>query len=167
MPNDLTIKAVAAVTGASENSADPRAGTPMPPAPAPLEQGAGPMPNPQLRLDAALGLVVIEFRDNSGTVTTSIPSQRQLEAYRMWEQRHNAPPNTLPGALPGTPPGALPGTPPGALHGTAPGNRQPHAGGPTPQPPAGSPQPPGSAPRTQPAARVGAPPVYQPATRKT
>ena len=55
------------------------------------------MPNPQLRLDAALGLVVIEFRDESGTVTTSIPSQRQLDAYRMWEQQHNAPPATLPG----------------------------------------------------------------------
>ena len=34
---------------------------------------------------ARLGLVVIEFRNDSGTVTTSIPSERQLEAYQRWE----------------------------------------------------------------------------------
>jgi hypothetical protein len=39
-------------------------------------------PNPTLLLDPALGLVVIEFVSKSGAVTTSIPSQRQLTAYR-------------------------------------------------------------------------------------
>jgi hypothetical protein len=39
-------------------------------------------PNPTLRLDPALGLVVIEFLSKSGAVTSSIPSQRQLTAYQ-------------------------------------------------------------------------------------
>ena len=39
-------------------------------------------PNPTLRLDPALGLVVIEFVNQSGAVTSSIPSQRQLTAYQ-------------------------------------------------------------------------------------
>jgi hypothetical protein len=38
--------------------------------------------NPSLRLDSALGTVVIEFRNDSGTVTRSIPSQQQLDAYK-------------------------------------------------------------------------------------
>jgi hypothetical protein len=39
-------------------------------------------PNPTLRLDSALGLVVIEFVSKSGAITSSIPSQRQLTAYQ-------------------------------------------------------------------------------------
>ena len=101
MPNELSVKAVAAVTGASENPAEPQAELFTPPAHAPPAQAASPNPNPQLRLDPALGLVVIEFRDASGTITTSIPSQRQLDAYRMWEQTH---------ADPAGPAGTLPPT---------------------------------------------------------
>jgi len=52
-------------------------------------------PNPTLRLDAALGLVVIEFLSKTGAVTTSIPTQRELTAY----QDGTAQP-------PGTPPAA-------------------------------------------------------------
>jgi hypothetical protein len=40
------------------------------------------IPNPTLRLDAALGIVVIEFRTASGQISGSIPTERQLEAYR-------------------------------------------------------------------------------------
>lgn len=106
MPNDLSIKAVAAVTGASENPAEPQPEAFIPPANGPPAAPALPMPNPQLRLDPALGLVVIEFRDEKGVITTSIPSRRQLEAYRMWEK---TPPDAP--ALPGRdvvqpPPGA-------------------------------------------------------------
>jgi hypothetical protein len=36
-------------------------------------------------LDPALGLVVIEFRNDAGAVTDSIPSERQLEAYQRWQ----------------------------------------------------------------------------------
>jgi len=39
------------------------------------------LPNPQLRLDAALGLVVLEFRDRGGQSRT-IPTERELDAYR-------------------------------------------------------------------------------------
>ncbi len=94
MPSDLSIRAAAAVTGASENPAESRATLFNPPTHGPPTRAATPMPNPQLRLDAALGLVVIEFRDDSGAITTSIPSQRQLEAYRMWEQRRTDAPET-------------------------------------------------------------------------
>lgn len=54
-----------------------------------------PLPNPSLRLDAGLGMVVLEFRDDRGEVSSSIPSQRILDAYRT----HATP-------LPGTPPSA-------------------------------------------------------------
>uniref|UniRef100_UPI0038CD446F hypothetical protein n=1 Tax=Neoroseomonas rubea TaxID=2748666 RepID=UPI0038CD446F len=39
-------------------------------------------PNPRLRLDGSLGMVVIEFRDQAGSVANSIPSPRVIEAYR-------------------------------------------------------------------------------------
>lgn len=38
--------------------------------------------NPRLRIDPALNLVVIEFRDDTGEVRDSIPSPRELAAYR-------------------------------------------------------------------------------------
>ena len=44
-----------------------------------------PITNPSLRLDPALGLVVIQFRNDVGTVTTSIPSEHQLQAYQRWQ----------------------------------------------------------------------------------
>jgi hypothetical protein len=40
------------------------------------------VPNPRLRIDGALGLVVIEFRDRIGQGDYSIPSPRQLAAYQ-------------------------------------------------------------------------------------
>ncbi|MBR0672963.1 hypothetical protein [Neoroseomonas soli] len=49
---------------------------PPQPAPAPAT------PNPRLRLDGSLGMVVIEFRDTAGGVANTIPSPRQMEAYR-------------------------------------------------------------------------------------
>jgi hypothetical protein len=39
------------------------------------------MPNPSLRLDPALGLVVLEFRDAHGRRET-LPTERELAAYR-------------------------------------------------------------------------------------
>jgi hypothetical protein len=39
-------------------------------------------PNPRMRLDRDLGMVVIEFRDASGRVSTSLPTERELQAYR-------------------------------------------------------------------------------------
>ncbi len=39
-------------------------------------------PNPRLRLDGSLGMVVIEFRDAVGDVANTIPTPRQIAAYR-------------------------------------------------------------------------------------
>jgi hypothetical protein len=50
-------------------------------APPPPSPELGP-PNPRLRMDRDLGIVVIEFRDASGQVSVSVPTQRELEAYR-------------------------------------------------------------------------------------
>ncbi|HTZ70724.1 MAG TPA: hypothetical protein VMB71_08765 [Acetobacteraceae bacterium] len=44
--------------------------------------GGPPPVNPGLHLDPALNLVVLQFFDSEGNVTQSIPSQRQLQAYR-------------------------------------------------------------------------------------
>ena len=79
MPNELTVPAVQ-MAPAPTVRAHP---------PAPAAQAASPVQpftNPSLRLDSALGLVVIEFRNNAGAVTRSIPSQQQIDAYRTHEQ---------------------------------------------------------------------------------
>ncbi len=51
-------------------------------APPPPATAARAMPNPSLRLDPGLGMVVLEFHDAAGQVTSSIPSERVLKAYR-------------------------------------------------------------------------------------
>lgn len=52
------------------------------PAPAPAPPPSAPrVPNPVLRLDPALGLVVLEFRNRAGELRT-IPNERELRAYR-------------------------------------------------------------------------------------
>jgi hypothetical protein len=48
--------------------------------------------NPTLRLDGTLGLVVIEFFNDRGDITTSIPTQQQLEAYQRWDATRFGPP---------------------------------------------------------------------------
>ncbi len=40
------------------------------------------LPNPALRLDPELGLVVLEFRDSQGQVERTLPTARALAAYR-------------------------------------------------------------------------------------
>ncbi|MCA3350810.1 MAG: hypothetical protein INF97_09470 [Roseomonas sp.] len=49
-----------------------------PPEPSPE---VGP-PNPRLRIDRDLGIVVIEFRDTVGRVSVSLPTPREIDAYR-------------------------------------------------------------------------------------
>ena len=86
MPNDFTVQAVTALRAARDSAGETKA-TGFEPAPQPEhEAAASPIPNPSLQLDPALGLVVIEFRNGSGAVTTSIPSERQMAAYQRWEQ---------------------------------------------------------------------------------
>jgi hypothetical protein len=81
MLNDISLPAIAAVHADSVPAAGQKLSAMDPTLAAP---GAPPITNPTLRLDAALGLVVIEFRNQSGAVTTSIPSERQLRAYERW-----------------------------------------------------------------------------------
>jgi hypothetical protein len=84
----LPIQAAATVRSGSDNAGEAQAPESVSPAPA---LSASVIVNPTLRLDAGLGLVVIEFRNDTGDVTTSIPSQRQIEAYQRWAQTHAGP----------------------------------------------------------------------------
>jgi hypothetical protein len=44
---------------------------------------AAPMlPNPRLRIDAALNIVVLEFRDDGGKISRTLPSAQEIKAYR-------------------------------------------------------------------------------------
>jgi hypothetical protein len=83
MPSDLTVNAVGPVLGAVDNSTGSKSQTSSPPAQAPPTPAVI-VANPSFRFDPLSGLVVIEFHDNAGDVTTSIPTLRQLEAYRIW-----------------------------------------------------------------------------------
>lgn len=83
MSNELTIPPVRIKATTTDA---PKA---TPPRPAPVEPqpaAVGTYVNPALRLDAELGLVVIEFRDDSGTLTSTIPSERQIQAYRSHQE---------------------------------------------------------------------------------
>jgi len=40
-------------------------------------------PNPRLRLDPALGVVVMEFRGAADDVVRSLPNEQELRAYRL------------------------------------------------------------------------------------
>jgi hypothetical protein len=85
MSTEISVQAVAIARPGSDSGTEPKPATSeaaQPPAPAP---NPSPIINPTLRLEPALGLVVIEFRNDDGTITTSIPSQRQIEAYQRWE----------------------------------------------------------------------------------
>jgi len=80
MPNDWTI------AGIGPSAAGPPVADRAPGKPEARVEPAGSasaLPNPTLRLDASLGIVVIEFRNNAGEVANSIPTQQQLEMYRL------------------------------------------------------------------------------------
>jgi hypothetical protein len=48
-------------------------------------------PNPSLRIDSALAMVVIEFHGTNGAIENSIPTVQQLDAYRRSQGTHHAP----------------------------------------------------------------------------
>jgi len=94
MPNDLTI------SGAGTPIAPPDRARSYEPAPTttdlPKPSGSGPPPpSPTLRFDASLGILVIEFHNDAGQVANTIPTQRQLDAYRS-RAESGAPPQTTP-----------------------------------------------------------------------
>ncbi len=76
---------------AAADPATPASTTPAPTAPAPsaAAQASGTADsatpvgraNPTFQFDPAAGVVVIQFRDDSGKVALSIPSQQQINAY--------------------------------------------------------------------------------------
>jgi hypothetical protein len=49
---------------------------------APTNPAAPMLPNPRLRIDAALNIVVLELRDDGGAISRSIPSAQEIKAYR-------------------------------------------------------------------------------------
>jgi hypothetical protein len=79
MSNQLSLQAVPAIPGSGENIAPSRNAAPA------QTPAAKPVPlfvNPSFRFDPTVGLEVMEFHDDTGRMTNSIPSQRQLAAYR-------------------------------------------------------------------------------------
>ena len=91
MPNDLAIQSLTAVRTGAEIVGEAKAAASQPPPQPEPAATSSPIANPSLRLDPALGIVVLEFRNGAGTVTTSIPSQRQLQAYQKWDATHFGP----------------------------------------------------------------------------
>ena len=60
-------------------------------APTPAPAATAPFLNPQMTIDPALGITVIEFLSNTGAVENSIPSQHQLDAYRQAQAEQTPP----------------------------------------------------------------------------
>src|ERR1700722_2645052 len=92
MSHDLIVPSVTTSVATAESAGLAKASTGVaveePKAVAPSLVG----PNPSLELDPMLGLVLIQFRnDAAGTVTDSIPSERQLQAYQRWATTHFGP----------------------------------------------------------------------------
>ncbi|CAH0309529.1 hypothetical protein [Roseomonas sp. CECT 9278] len=79
MTSDLALRPV---TTSDPPRAPVRAAGPERDAGAAPPPAAPATPNPRLRLDGSLGMVVIEFRDQVGDVANTIPTPRQIAAYR-------------------------------------------------------------------------------------
>ena len=75
-------------------------------------QETGPA-NPRMRIDRDLGMVVIEFRDAAGRVNVSLPTEREIDAYRASIKFGAELPADLKGmnTTPGGPSAARPGIP--------------------------------------------------------
>ena len=89
MPGDF------AISQSSPQKALQEAVQPVPPAAA-FDAGQStvskrPLINPSLHLDPALNLVVLQFLDNKGDVTDSIPSPKQLKAYQARQSEGTGP----------------------------------------------------------------------------
>ena len=67
----------------------PQAARPPPAEAAP--RPAVPMLNPRMRIDTELALVVLEFRDEAGELSHSLPSPREIDAYRQAAQEPRPP----------------------------------------------------------------------------
>jgi hypothetical protein len=79
LSNQLSIQPAPSYDGLGDNTASPKVALP---APAPVKPVAM-FANPSYQLDPTVGLMVVEFHDKTGAVSNSIPSVRQLQAYRL------------------------------------------------------------------------------------
>jgi hypothetical protein len=84
MSNDLSIHATASANTGNDGVAPVRSTATAVSADQPAPESAA-SPNPTMELNAALGLVVIEFRNAAGAIVSSIPNQQQLAAYQLWQ----------------------------------------------------------------------------------
>ena len=86
MSSELSVPRVSSISATEathSRSAPPARGNPASPPPPPAGKA---LPNPTLRFDPALAIVVIEFRDADGAVRSSLPTEQQLDAYRAWDR---------------------------------------------------------------------------------
>jgi hypothetical protein len=121
------------------------------------------MPNPALRLDPVLGLVVLQFRDAQGEVVSTLPTERELAAYRNAGKRAasaaTAPAEERAGPWPadGATPATAPTTVPPATGVPATGTPVPEAAAPAGASPPPAAMAPAAAPLrpATPAARLG------------
>ena len=81
MINQLSFSQLQPKDGLRSSSGSIGAERPTGAAPPAVSPEVGP-PNPRMRIDRDLGIVVIEFRDSVGRVSVSLPTPRELEAYR-------------------------------------------------------------------------------------
>ena len=95
MSNQLSIQSALPVLGSCESHCQTRGstqGSVQAPTQTPAPKPVPLFVNPSRQFDPTVGIEVIQFHDSSGAVSSTIPSQRQLAAYRS----HQA-------ALPGEP----------------------------------------------------------------
>jgi hypothetical protein len=133
MSNDLSIQAVAQPNPGSGATAPSKSAV----AAAPVEQTtptATDAPNPTLALNAALGLVVIEFRNSSGAVVSSIPTTQQIHAYQAWQDSGIGRPPNLGASMTTAGPAAVSVPAPAPSHAQAPARAQAPTPAPTPAP---------------------------------
>lgn len=81
MINQLSFPQSQPKDGLRPSSGSAGADRPAGAAPPVASQETGPA-NPRLRIDRDLGMVVIEFRDSAGRVNVSLPTEREIDAYR-------------------------------------------------------------------------------------
>jgi hypothetical protein len=83
MSNTSSIQAGLPVNGSGISAAPARSSTPTP---ASTAKPVALFVNPSFRFDPTVGIEVIQFHDAQGTVSNTIPSARQLQAYRTHQE---------------------------------------------------------------------------------
>jgi len=82
MSNQLSIQASPPRLGSGEVAAPSRSSAAQSPVQTPAAKPIQLFANPIYKFDPTVGLVVMQFLDSTGDVTNTIPSARQLGAYR-------------------------------------------------------------------------------------